>query len=220
MRRSRGAWTAASRCARASAASRPIPIRRVASSSRFTSSRIEDMGHAEQNAALSARVAAHFAESANLKLAASQSLAEPVARAGTLLADCLRGGGKVLACGNGGSAADAQHFAAELINRFETERPPLAAVALTTDSSTLTSIANDYAYQQVFSKQLRAIGRRGDVLLAISTSGNSGNVLEALAAAHDLGVRVIALTGRGGGKMPPMLTRDDVHTCVPTQNPA
>jgi len=112
------------------------------------------MGHAEQNAALSARVAAHFAESANLKLAASQSLAEPVARASALLADCLRSGGKALACGNGGSAADAQHFAAELVNRFETERPPLAAVALTTDSSTLTSIANDYAYQQVFSKQL------------------------------------------------------------------
>src|SRR5205809_8016302 len=199
MRRSHGAWTAASRCARASAASRPIPIRRVASSSRFTSSRIEDMGHAEQNAALSARVTAHFAESANLKLAASQSLAQPVARASALLADCLRSGGKALACGNGGSAADAQHFAAELVNRFETERPPLAAVALTTDSSNLTSIANDYAWEQVFSKQLRALGRRGDVLLAISTSGNSRNVLEALPVAHELGVRVIALTGNGGG---------------------
>ena len=178
------------------------------------------MGHAEQNAALSARVAAHFVESANLKLAASQSLAGPVARAGTLLADCLRGGGKVLACGNGGSAADAQHFAAELINRFETERPPLAAVALTTDSSTLTSIANDYAYQQVFSKQLRAIGRRGDVLLAISTSGNSGNVLEAIGAAHELGVRVIALTGSGGGKVASLIKADDVHICVPHRNTA
>ncbi len=178
------------------------------------------MGHAEQNAALSARVAAHFAESANLKLAASQSLAEPVARASALLADCLRSGGKALACGNGGSAADAQHFAAELINRFETERPPLAAVALTTDSSILTSIANDYAYQQVFSKQLRAIGRRGDVLLAISTSGNSGNVLEAIGAAHELGVRVIGLTGNGGGKLASLVKADDVHICVPHRNTA
>src|SRR5207302_6107395 len=178
------------------------------------------MGHAEQNAALSARVTAHFAESANLKLAASQSLAGPVARAGALLAECLRSGGKALACSNGGSAADAQHFAAELVNRFEVERPPLAAVALTTDSSNLTSIANDYAWEQVFSKQLRALGRRGDVLLAISTSGNSKNVLEALHAAHELGVRVIALTGNGGGKMALMLKADDVHICVPHKQTA
>src|SRR5262245_35304050 len=122
---------------------------------------------------LQSRVAAHFAESAQLKLSAAKTLGEPVARAGLLLAEALRGGAKVLACGNGGSAADAQHFAAELVNRFEVDRPPLAAVALTTDSSTLTSIANDFDYRQVFSKQLRAIGRRGDVLLAISTSGNS-----------------------------------------------
>src|SRR3989442_6791066 len=154
IRRSHGAWTAASRFARASAASRPIPIRRVASSSRFTSSRIEDMGHAEPNAALSARVAAHFAESANLKLAAAQSLAGPVARAGVLLADCLRSGGKALPCGNGGSAADAQHFAAELIHRFEAERPPLAAVALMTDSSTPTSDPHCQSNHQDFSQQL------------------------------------------------------------------
>src|SRR5438874_1669705 len=115
---------------------------------------------------------------------------------GTLVfAESLRNGGKVMACGNGGSAADAQHFAAELVNRFEAERPPLAGVALTTDSSNLTSIANDYAWEQVFSKQVRALGRRGDVLLAISTSGNSRNVLEALTVAHELGIRVIGLTG-------------------------
>jgi len=161
------------------------------------------------------RVARHFAESAELKLKAAQVLGAPVARAGRLLADCLRNGGKALACGNGGSAADAQHFAAELLNRFEIERPPLAAVALTTDTSTLTSIANDYAYVQVFSKQVRALGRRGDVLLAISTSGNSGNVLEAMSVARELGLRTVALTGNGGGKMGAALGADDVHICVP-----
>jgi len=166
------------------------------------------------------RVAAQFAESAQLKLSASQALAAPVARAGMLLAEALRGGGKVLACGNGGSAADAQHFAAELVNRFEIERPPLAALALTTDSSTLTSIANDYSFQQVFAKQLRALGRRGDALLAISTSGNSANVIEAIGAARELGLRVVALTGNGGGKIAPLIGRDDVHVCVPHKSTA
>jgi D-sedoheptulose 7-phosphate isomerase len=170
---------------------------------------------AEQSAALAARVAAQFAESAKLKLDSSQALVAPLVRAGSLMAEALRAGGKVLACGNGGSAADAQHFAAELVNRFEMERPPLAGIALTTDSSTLTSIANDYAWVQVFSKQVRALGRRGDVLLAISTSGNSANVLEAITAAHELGLRVVALTGNGGGKMAAMLRADDVHVCVP-----
>ena len=167
------------------------------------------------NEALAARVSAQFAESAQLKLEAARSLTAPIARASALLAETLRRGGKVLACGNGGSAADAQHFAAELLNRFEIERPPLAAVALTTDSSNLTSIANDYAWEQVFAKQLRALGRRGDVLLAISTSGNSANVVEATKAARELGVRVIALTGNGGGKMAAELGADDVHICVP-----
>jgi D-sedoheptulose 7-phosphate isomerase len=170
--------------------------------------------------ALSARVKAQFTESAQLKLEASQSLAAPIARAGVLLAEALRAGGKVLACGNGGSAADAQHFAAELINRFEIERAPLAAVALTTDTSTLTSIANDYAYEQVFSKQLRGIGRRGDVLLAISTSGNSRNVIDAMQAARELGLRIIALTGNGGGKMAGLLSPEDVHICVPHRRTA
>lgn len=169
----------------------------------------------QTDAALLSRVTAHFTESANLKLSASQSLSAPIVRGGTLLAESLRGGGKVMACGNGGSAADSQHFAAELVNRFEMERPPLAAVALSTDTSTLTSIANDYSYVQIFSKQVRAIGRRGDVLLAISTSGNSANVMEAIRASHELGVRVIALTGNGGGKMAEMLRADDVHVCVP-----
>jgi D-sedoheptulose 7-phosphate isomerase len=176
------------------------------------------MGRAEPK--LVSRVNAQFAESANLKLAAAEPLAEPVARAGALLAEALRSGGKALACGNGGSAADAQHFAAELVNRFEMERPPLAAVALSTDTSTLTSIANDYAYEQVFAKQVRAIGRRGDVLLAISTSGNSPNVVEAVKVAHELGVRVIALTGNGGGKLAGMVGDADVHVCVPHKKTA
>jgi D-sedoheptulose 7-phosphate isomerase len=169
---------------------------------------------------LLARVAAHFAESVKLKQQAAEILGEPIAKAGRILAESLKSGGKVMACGNGGSAADAQHFAAELVNRFEAERPPLAGVALTTDSSNLTSIANDYAWEQVFSKQVRAIGRRGDVLLAISTSGNSKNVLEALAVAHDIGVGVIALTGNGGGKMNGLLKADDVHICVPHKQTA
>ncbi len=169
---------------------------------------------------IESRIAAHFAESANLKLAAAQVLAAPLARASRILVETLRAGGKILSCGNGGSAADAQHFAAELVNRFEIERPPLAAVALSTDTSSLTSIANDYAYQQVFSKPLRALGRRGDALLAISTSGNSSNVLEAIAAAHELGIRVVALTGNGGGKMAAALQPEDAHLCVPHKKTA
>jgi D-sedoheptulose 7-phosphate isomerase len=169
---------------------------------------------------ISGRIAAHFAESANLKLAAAQALTEPLTRASQILVDTLRAGGKILSCGNGGSAADAQHFAAELVNRFERERPPLAAIALSTDTSSLTSIANDYSYQQVFSKPLRAFGRRGDALLAISTSGNSANVLDAIHAAHEIGVRVVALTGNGGGKMGAALRPEDAHLCVPHRTTA
>ena len=174
----------------------------------------------EQNAALASRISAQFAESAKLKLDASQVLVGPLTRAGTLMAESLRKGGKILACGNGGSAADAQHFAAELVNRFEMERPPLASVALTTDTSTLTSIANDYAWVQVFSKQVRALGRSGDVQLAISTSGNSANVIEAIGAARELGIRTVALTGNGGGKMAALLGPDDAHVCVPHKTTA
>ena len=175
---------------------------------------------AERSKALAARVAAQFAESAKLKLDSANALNAPLTRAATLLAETLREGGKVLACGNGGSAADAQHFAAELVNRFEIELPPLAGIALTTYLSKLTSIANDYAWVQVFSKQVRALGRRGDVLLAISTSGNSANVLEAVGAALELGLRVIALTGNGGGKMAALVGADDVHVCVPHKTTA
>jgi D-sedoheptulose 7-phosphate isomerase len=162
-----------------------------------------------------ARITRHFQESAETKLRAAQTLAAPLRTAAEKMAHCLMSDGKILACGNGGSAADAQHFSAELLNRFEMERPGLAAIALTTDSSTLTSIANDYDYVQVFSKQVRALGHSGDVLLAISTSGNSPNVLDAVRAAHDKDMLVVALTGRDGGQMTGLLRTDDVHVCVP-----
>ncbi|MEJ2176181.1 MAG: phosphoheptose isomerase [bacterium] len=164
---------------------------------------------------MAARVVAHFRESAKLKQSSAERLAVPIAQAAALMVQSLRAGGKVLACGNGGSAADAQHFAAELVNRFEIDRPPLAAVALTTDSSALTSIANDFRYEEVFAKQLRAIGRAGDVLLAISTSGNSPSVLEAVAVAHALGARVVALSGGRGGKLGERIADGDVHVNVP-----
>ena len=168
-----------------------------------------------KSAPLEAQVASHFADSAKLKVDSAAQLAAPIARGIELMVAALRSGGKILSCGNGGSAADAQHFAAELVNRFERERPPLAGLALTTDSSTLTSIANDYSYEQVFEKQVRALGRKGDVLLAISTSGNSASVVAAMRAARELGVAVVALTGRGGGKMAEHLASGDVHVCVP-----
>ena len=173
------------------------------------------MGHADQSAALAERIAAHFADSAELKRAAARPLADPIAQAVEAMSASLRAGGKVLSCGNGGSAADAQHFAAELVNRFERERPPLAALSLAADSSNLTSIANDYSYDEVFGKQVRALGRAGDVLLAISTSGNSPSVVNAVRAARELGLRTVALTGRGGGKTGAALGAGDVHVCVP-----
>jgi D-sedoheptulose 7-phosphate isomerase len=164
---------------------------------------------------LTARITQHFTESARVKTEALKVLATPLKDAAERMVDCLMNEGKILACGNGGSAADAQHFAAELLNRFEMERPGLAAIALTTDSSTLTSIANDYDYDQVFSKQVRALGQPNDLLLAISTSGNSRNVVEALQAARDRQMGVIALTGRNGGVMAELLAPDDIHLCVP-----
>jgi len=173
------------------------------------------MGHAEQGASQEARVLSHFADSARLKQDCAKILATPIARAIALMSDSLQAGGKILACGNGGSAADAQHFAAELVNRFERERPSLAGLALTTDSSALTSIGNDYGYERVFEKQLRALGRKGDVLLAISTSGNSANVLAAMRAARELGLQIVALSGNGGGRMAEVLGPGDVHVCVP-----
>jgi len=161
------------------------------------------------------RIRAHFTDSAQLKLAAAETLAPAVARAAELLAQCLLGDGKILACGNGGSAADAQHFAAEMIGRFERERPELPAISLATDTSILTAVANDYSYEQIFAKQVRALGAAGDVLLAISTSGNSGNIIAAVDAAHDREMRVVALTGKGGGRIGAMLAPADVQLCVP-----
>lgn len=169
---------------------------------------------------LLSRIADHFTESAHLKLHAVNALAAPIAQAAERMTHCLMHDGKILSCGNGGSAADAQHFAAELLNRFERERPGLAAMALSTDTSTLTSIANDYSFEQIFSKQIRALGQSGDVLLAISTSGNSPNVIEAIQAAHERDMSVVALTGKNGGKMAELLTRDDLNICVPAANTA
>ncbi len=166
------------------------------------------------------RIGGHFQESAQIKLALADQLAAPVALAAERMVQCLISDGKILACGNGGSAADAQHFAAELLNRFEVERPPLAALALTTDSSTLTSIANDYQFDQIFSKQVQALGRPHDVLLAISTSGQSTNVLEAVKAAQEREMAVIALTGKGGGKLAELLTGNDIHLSVSVSSTA
>ena len=169
---------------------------------------------------LTARISKHFDDSAQVKLDSKKVLAQPIADAAQAMVNCLMSDGKILACGNGGSAGDSQHFAAELINRFEVERPGLAAIALTTDSSVITSIANDYDYVQIFSKQVRALGMDGDVLLAISTSGNSPNVLEAIQAAHERNMTVVALTGRDGGKMTTLLKSTDIHICVPTKSTA
>lgn len=169
---------------------------------------------------LAKRVSKHFDDSAEIKLQSKKALAKPIADAAQAMVKCLMHDGKILACGNGGSAADAQHFAAELINRFEVERPGLPAIALTTDSSVLTSIANDYDYKQIFSKQVRALGMEGDVLLAISTSGSSPNVVAAIEAAHERGMVVVALTGRDGGQMGAMLQEGDFHLCVPAERTA
>jgi D-sedoheptulose 7-phosphate isomerase len=169
---------------------------------------------------LDARIRQHFSDSANLKLEVVKTLAEPIRRGAERMVQCLMNEGKIMACGNGGSAADAQHFTAELLNRFEMDRPGLAAIALTTDASTVTSIANDFDFEQVFSKQVRALGQPADLLLAISTSGNSRNVLQAVQAAHDRQMGVIALTGRTGGMMTELLRPDDIHICVPHANTA
>ncbi len=164
---------------------------------------------------LEQRIQQQFFESADLKYQAAEALARPIADAVHAIIGCLTAGGKVLACGNGGSASDAQHFAAEFVGRFERERPGLAAIALTTDTSILTAVGNDYDFTQVFSKQVQALGQPGDVLVALSTSGNSANVMAAVQAAHDKEMTVIALTGRGGGKLKDLLAETDVHICVP-----
>ena len=166
------------------------------------------------------RTSQHFFDSIAVKQEAEKVLSEPVARSILVMVDCLQSGGKILICGNGGSAADAQHFAAELIGRFERERQELAAIALTTDASILTAIGNDYGYDEVFSKQVRGLGKKDDSLLAISTSGNSKNVVKAIEAAKKMGIKVIALTGNGGGKMAGMLDGGDIHLCAPSERTA
>ena len=169
---------------------------------------------------LEQRIEQHFIDSADLKYQAAQVLSKPIADAIQAILASVTSGGKVLACGNGGSAADAQHFSAEFVGRFERERPELGAIALTTDSSILTAIANDYDVNAIFSRQVRALGQAGDVLLAISTSGNSANVLAAIEAAHQRDMVVVALTGRAGGKMAQVLRDTDVHICVPHERTA
>ncbi len=169
---------------------------------------------------LEQRIQQQFFDSADLKYAAAELLSRPIADAVQALVGCITAGGKVLVCGNGGSASDAQHFAAEFIGRFERERPGLAAVALTTDTSILTAIGNDYDFNSIFSKQVQALGAPGDVLLAITTSGNSGNVLAAVDAAHARDMTVVALTGRDGGRMREALGETDVHICVPHERTA
>lgn len=169
---------------------------------------------------LEQRIQQQFFDSADLKYAAAEILSKPIADAVNALVGCVTAGGKVLVCGNGGSAADAQHFAAEFVGRFERERPGLAALALTTDSSILTAIGNDYDFNVIFSKQVQALGAPGDMLLCFTTSGSSANVLAAVDAAHAKEMTVIALTGRGGGKMREALTETDVHICVPHERTA
>ncbi|MDR2506990.1 MAG: phosphoheptose isomerase [Candidatus Accumulibacter sp.] len=169
---------------------------------------------------LISRIGNHFRDSAQAKLNAVEMLAAPIAQAAECFAAALINNGKILACGNGGSAADAQHFAAELVGRFEQERHGLAAIALSTDTSILTAIANDYSYNAVFARQISALSQSGDVLLAISTSGNSPNILEAIHAAHENELSVVALTGRDGGKAGKILRDSDIHICVPSERTA
>ena len=169
---------------------------------------------------LTTRIKRIFNDSVETKLQSSEVLAPVIAAAAERLTSCLLNEGKILICGNGGSAADAQHFASELLNRFEMERPGLPAITLTTDASTMTSIANDYRFEDVFAKQIRALGQAGDMLVLISTSGRSANIVTAVAAAHDRGMSVVALSGRDGGEMANMLMDQDIEIRVPAHSTA
>lgn len=162
----------------------------------------------------------HFRESAELKMQAAEQLADPIAHAVEIMFTALSNGNKILACGNGGSAADCQHFAAELVGRFERERLPLPAMALTTDTSIMTAVGNDYSFAEIYSKQVQAFGQAGDVLLAISTSGNSANVVQAVEAALEREMHVVALTGKNGGVIATMLGDGDANICVPHERTA
>ncbi|KOR30287.1 DnaA initiator-associating protein DiaA [Achromatium sp. WMS2] len=166
------------------------------------------------------RIRGLFAESIEVKQRSLAILPDAVAMAGGMMVNALGKGGKILSCGNGGSAGDAQHFAAEMLNRFEVERVGLAAFALTTDSSTVTSIANDVSFEQVFARQIQALGNNGDVLFAISTSGNSPNIIAAVRSAHAKNMGVVALTGRDGGKLVSILNAGDVEIRVPADSTA
>lgn len=169
---------------------------------------------------MSSRIKQHFDESIQTKLLASESLPEVIQAAGEMMVQSLLNGGKILSCGNGGSAGDAQHFSAEMLNRFETERPSLPAIALSTDTSTITSIANDYSYEEIFAKQIKALGQPGDILLAISTSGHSKNIVQAIITAQQRQVQVVALTGRDGGVVASLLNETDIEIRVPAQSTA
>ena len=164
---------------------------------------------------LASTLATHFNDHVVATQDSAKMLSSPLLRAIDMCFGCVTNNGKILACGNGGSAADAQHFIAELVGRFERERLPLAGIALNTDTSILTAVGNDYGYAQIFSRQISALGHPGDVLVAISTSGNSENVQQAIQSAHEREMRVIALTGKGGGAMNDLLSTDDIHLCVP-----
>jgi D-sedoheptulose 7-phosphate isomerase len=166
------------------------------------------------------RIQEHFAESIAVKQASAEQIVQSIAKAGQLMSQSLLDDGKILSCGNGGSAGDAQHFSAELLNRFEMERPGLPGMALTTDSSTITAIANDYSFEEIFAKQVRALGRKNDVLLAISTSGNSENVSRAIVAAHEREMQVVVLSGRDGGRMADLLEDGDIEIRVPATRTA
>ncbi|WP_304985558.1 phosphoheptose isomerase [Coxiella-like endosymbiont] len=167
------------------------------------------------------RIKHNFNESVQTKITSAEILVDPIAQAGELMVQCLLSNHKILSCGNGGSAADAQHFSSEMLNRFEAERPSLPAIALTTDASTVTSIANDYSYDEIFSRQIKGLGANGDILLAISTSGRSKNILNAIDAAHQREMKVIALTGRdGGGEIATLLTANDIEIRVPVESTA
>jgi len=166
------------------------------------------------------RVLDNFNESIKLKTEASGQLAPLIVSAAEIVINCLLNEGKVLSCGNGGSAGDAQHFSSEMLNRFEMERPGLPAIALTTDTSTLTSIANDYQFADIFSRQIRALGQPGDILLAISTSGESHNIVHAIDAAHDRDMRVIILSGREGGQVADLVSETDIEIRVPSWSTA
>ena len=167
-----------------------------------------------------ARIKQMFNDNIQTQITAADILSDVIAKAAQMMVDALLNNHKILCCGNGGSAADAQHFSAEMLNRYESERPSLPAIALTTDTSTITSIGNDYHFNEIFSKQIKALGQPGDVLLAMTTSGNSKNIIDAIIAAHNRQMVVIALTGKNGGDIPPLLNASDLEIRVPSESTA